>query len=813
MNKKLYILTILFLLSIFYVNAILYVSTDSILYKASDDTTFISIFNISTSNILPLLNQSQIKNIATSDTDTYLYIIAQYNTTKFFFMKSSDNGNSFVATEFNDNPISMLKTSDSGQYIVFSTYKSSPTSSKIYLSNNYGASFTQIYTTSDSIGNFDMSDDGKYITYMYGAGNLYAVHSGDYGDTFTTTNVVSTPANFFSCATVGISQDGQYQFGRCGYGAGFQYNFVYSDNYGGNWSYVTATAFQLQESYPNVEMYNNEMVFVRQNTINYQVNFTSGLSTVSSNSNYLVGTKNLNTLYTIRGGSLYRYDNKNFSVSTNQTQFNVVIRGISYNSNISIPIIPLCIDAYNLCNNPLLIGSEYYCDISDTTYCDMGCINTDNVGACNPSLCTNECNILGEQVCDSTTSFSICGNYDTDSCLEYNTGYGCLSGQVCQAGQCVANTGTGLTNNTGFTVTPYSISDSDTVYVVDTINKKVTIDTANAYHVQGFSINTNNPNTYSSRTCDYTETVIDTENPQSQIVNVTANNFNTVGTTSKIFVSVLPINNVSMNIAVLDSIGNVVNNITILRNSPAKSICAYNQSTQIYCDYSINSYDDLLSVDMTFIYEFQSKTFTITFYNKRAQSSQVTTQPQLFTNNDLQSIAITSLNGTYISSTISTITQPNGFSTTLRNNYDYLTCTYSTIGCRNVRTYNNNNGISDFSNYYDYQVCINTLGNSNPQDSSGLNDFFNGGNLSAGMKYLIVLIALIAIIGGFTVAGFSMQNASMGFTIGVIIASFALIMFTVFGWIPAWILVFLILMAIATIILVSYAGNRNSGAG
>jgi hypothetical protein len=49
--------------------------------------------------------------------------------------------------------------------------------------------------------------------------------------------------------------------------------------------------------------------------------------------------------------------------------------------------------------------------------------------------CTNECNKKGDKECVSDNVFKICGNYDSDSCLEYQT-LSCLSGEFCKNGNC-----------------------------------------------------------------------------------------------------------------------------------------------------------------------------------------------------------------------------------------------------------------------------------------------------------------------------------------------------------------------------------------
>jgi hypothetical protein len=55
------------------------------------------------------------------------------------------------------------------------------------------------------------------------------------------------------------------------------------------------------------------------------------------------------------------------------------------------------------------------------------------------AVCANECQTSGAKQC-SGNGYKTCGNYDSDSCLEWSSGVtACPSGQTCQNGQCVAS--------------------------------------------------------------------------------------------------------------------------------------------------------------------------------------------------------------------------------------------------------------------------------------------------------------------------------------------------------------------------------------
>src|SRR5258708_3656193 len=63
-----------------------------------------------------------------------------------------------------------------------------------------------------------------------------------------------------------------------------------------------------------------------------------------------------------------------------------------------------------------------------------GAVATDGGG---DAACVNECT-QGAQLCTDATSIKSCGNYDTDSCLEWSASVPCPMGQMCMGNQCVA---------------------------------------------------------------------------------------------------------------------------------------------------------------------------------------------------------------------------------------------------------------------------------------------------------------------------------------------------------------------------------------
>ncbi|MEA3452810.1 MAG: hypothetical protein U9Q96_00540 [Patescibacteria group bacterium] len=52
-------------------------------------------------------------------------------------------------------------------------------------------------------------------------------------------------------------------------------------------------------------------------------------------------------------------------------------------------------------------------------------------------VCQSECAYYGQKTCSGDTSYKICGNYNSDTCLEWSSPYSCGAGQVCEGGSCV----------------------------------------------------------------------------------------------------------------------------------------------------------------------------------------------------------------------------------------------------------------------------------------------------------------------------------------------------------------------------------------
>ncbi|MFH1630931.1 MAG: hypothetical protein ABIA21_01775 [Candidatus Aenigmatarchaeota archaeon] len=88
-------------------------------------------------------------------------------------------------------------------------------------------------------------------------------------------------------------------------------------------------------------------------------------------------------------------------------------------------------NGYRTCGN---YDADSCLEWSSTTTCQSG--YTCSSGSC-ILACSNDCSPSGTKQCVGTTSYKTCGNYDADSCLEWSSTSSCSSGQTCSNGQCI----------------------------------------------------------------------------------------------------------------------------------------------------------------------------------------------------------------------------------------------------------------------------------------------------------------------------------------------------------------------------------------
>ncbi|MDO8524441.1 MAG: hypothetical protein Q7R99_02325, partial [bacterium] len=74
-------------------------------------------------------------------------------------------------------------------------------------------------------------------------------------------------------------------------------------------------------------------------------------------------------------------------------------------------------------------SESYSCFLGQ--YCSSGrCYDPNVTITPAPPSCTNACSANQKQ-CSTNGQYQLCGNYDTDTCLEWSTSYTCPTGQTC----------------------------------------------------------------------------------------------------------------------------------------------------------------------------------------------------------------------------------------------------------------------------------------------------------------------------------------------------------------------------------------------
>lgn len=460
-----------------------------------------------------------------------------------------------------------------------------------------------------------------------------------------------------------------------------------------------------------------------------------------------------------------------------------------------------CLDESTYCSNLYLLGNSLHCDFNDATHCASGCDSISQV--CNPQTCNNTCNVVGAKKCTTSTSIGTCQDTDGDGCFEYSSGEQCGVGFYCSPqgdffAVCSDVSTFGLSNNSGFSIIPDYQNTDYTTYVIETSSRTLKATTSNAVHIQGFFTQAL-ASTSTSRTCNYIETPIYTITAFGVITNQTTFTFNPLGTTGFVNIKFLPNDSVETNIRLNDMLSTNMNQLLFLRNTTAKSVKVYLlNGTEIYTDYSQNSYDDLSGIELTTIYNFLTGTYTNTILFDRVNDNKISTLPQYYAGTSVASIIINSSQAQLNSIDIKSYTEPQGFSQTLPDDKTYLQCLYDNDGSYLVRTYNNNNYQPDYTNYQDYRInvvlAVNTTSGGAPfdQDTQDFVDATFGTGLSVAQKlfYAIMItfvaLILVVILGVYT----DMPSALTG-GLSVIVVIASLIMFAFLGFIPIWIIILL----------------------
>jgi hypothetical protein len=188
------------------------------------------------SSPITLLNLAGCYGMAISSSGQYQVVASAMFNTILYTYYSSDYGvtwnESFFDVTFSGGDLYTVKMSSDGQKILISCSQFMGTNSLLFISNDNGQTYSQLYDFSPHFPNvffpdLGMSSDGKYITLIGIIGEILI--SNDYGVTF---NNPTTPPTADSYFHLSISSDGKYQI-CCSH---TNNNIYYSIDYGENWN-------------------------------------------------------------------------------------------------------------------------------------------------------------------------------------------------------------------------------------------------------------------------------------------------------------------------------------------------------------------------------------------------------------------------------------------------------------------------------------------------------------------------------------------------------------------------------------------------
>lgn len=183
---------------------------------------------------------------------------------------SSDFGQSFTQLAFptvepNSSAVSSLKLSKSGQVLIYKNKSTTSSPEQLVVSNNFAstysiASFGSV--TTDTIQSYNLSGGGKYIivsAYLSSSTSRYLFLSDDYGQTFTdiTSRIpLTVTQSLISVRSVGVSAKGRYMYVLANINsAGQNVSRLYrSSNFGTTFSFLAGVGFSNTESYIETSM-------------------------------------------------------------------------------------------------------------------------------------------------------------------------------------------------------------------------------------------------------------------------------------------------------------------------------------------------------------------------------------------------------------------------------------------------------------------------------------------------------------------------------------------------------------------------------
>lgn len=754
------------------INATMYYTSNDSLYRSFDGNTFTQVTVPIISHITDMCINEDGSKIILLDTNWSSQDILHNVDRILYSLNFGDDWYTSLHnnyTIFNDSRIDGISCNKDMSIILLTQYSGN----ELYYSTDFGNRFFLKTIATSTLGEASVSNNGQRIILdeKVGGGSLFISTNG--GLNYTKTNALSSGNYNMVCADdntfYAIAQSSKERY--------ISYNGTSWINKGVGTDITSYT----DNPICNEIIYNSYGTFSNNN-----------LTTITAltNKSWINAINNFSQYYAINTTS-----RTNIITSTNGINYTLYKNGLTNLSILKVSdqtIIPptlnaSCIDSNIYCSQTDIHygvdfnGSIYIestsCELNNSIYCTNGCgydslnnaVCLGNIN-CSSQTTNDYCGVIGRSTCDGTTKYKVCELIN--GCPRYSiSSYSCPTGNYCtmnnpiEASCSILNFTSGLTNNPAFTVTPNTAyyfdtytsliggeitTKNNTIFSVNNELKRVDISSKEQSVVEGFAINTLPYTSFISHTCDYKETIISTtqiiyEVNASTIIFPTSTNSMIINFNASIKSSIGNVSN--LNFTIEDSFGNYLIPLNIQRDESLKRLCVYDYLTltTLFCDTSINSYDDLNNVNIIVTIDFDSHTYTITSDLYRWSKLRYNSVPSVFTGNELSQIVFetdSNSNVTITNLIVKTIPNFEGFRNVTYNDYNLYTCTYGVTGCKVMRTYLNLNAYPDFTNYRDWNVCVNGLSLS----QSDINAIANGEQPSMTLEEKHFIYALIIII-------------------------------------------------------------------
>ena len=466
-------------------------------------------------------------------------------------------------------------------------------------------------------------------------------------------------------------------------------------------------------------------------------------------------------------------------------------------------------------------------------------------GACEPADCSNECTSKGFH-CVTGTARRYCDtDYDSDNCLEYSGLLECGTNEYCTNGEC-EEFNFSRTNNEltipDFSIIYYGQDDitsgestmrEGTEYSYDDFTNVLQVETTNREHVQllGYDPHADIENyLYSGVDCNYIEKTVASFTTSENLINVSGsitidgdgdevdrgvNDWWLVVENQPVqsdYLNVtyaLPHSNTEMKMVLdffdtdtdrvivtwSDESGNEILKFAINESDDTGSTLTYTQlnisNGEVLTIFEDTGTGGITALTVEVLVDHINEVWTLHTINERTGETTEHFSVPLEVNlheHDILTVKVEVTDGDGFYMKNFSLTQMDKlplFNENYPNDYNSV-CTFSN-GCQTVRMYVNVEDTPVYHAYDDLEICVD-LTTSLGRDNSGLEE------LTKNEKYIYTVGILFVILLFFGMIGFATENTTVGIGAGTLVGLGWLIVAVLIGWIPAYILVIMIVL-------------------